>query len=108
MQAEREQRTSRSHRNVLDAAGAIGDRRGRDLPAEIALPQQLAVGGIERVKESLAAAREENVAGGREQATVGDVRGRILPDLLPGQRIQRADSAIARFLVPNVDSLAAS
>src|SRR2546423_1374816 len=66
--SEGEQRVPGGDRHVLDAIDEVGDRRGGDLAAEVALPEFLAGAGVESKKVSFAVAGKKHIAGGGEDA----------------------------------------
>ena len=81
--------------------------RGVDLHRpEAALPQQRAGARVERLEIAFAAAGEQQIGRGRQDAAVGEVVHRERPLALAGRRIDRDDGAVARRVGPRVDRTA--
>src|ERR1043165_8023795 len=81
-QAKRKQRIADHDADVLLAVGGETHRACGDGRAEICLPEQLSVPGIERVARAVAAAAEKHVGGGGQDSGFGGRRRLAVVPLL--------------------------
>src|SRR5678815_6120234 len=80
-----------------------GDGPVRDLAAETRFPQHLTRPRVEGVEVALAAASEQQIAGGRQDATIAHVELLELPLVHPADRIDRDHRRVPRGIRPVVD-----
>src|ERR1044071_736816 len=86
---EGEERVARDDGDVLLAVDGVRHGAVHNLAAEAGLPQHGAAARIERVEVALASPREEQIAGSRQDAAVGDVVLREGPLALQRLRVER-------------------
>src|SRR5262245_20237795 len=92
-QRECEDVAARRNRDVLLAVDRVADRRRRDQIAGVEMPERLAGSGVERADLTFVFAGKHESAGGRQHARAVVKRADLLiiPDLLSGSGVQRAN-----------------
>src|ERR1700694_5194405 len=101
-QRESEQRVPRSHCYVLPAVDGVSHGSGGDRASDGSLPQQRAIAGVQCEEVSFAAAAEQQVRSGGQDAGVGDVVHLELPFPLTGAGVQRPDRPVALVFLPEI------
>src|SRR5262249_26891123 len=101
-QREREEGIARGDSDVLPSIDGVRHRPRLDLAANREPPQKRPGSGVERIEETLAAAAEQEVGRGRQDASVGEVDHLVLPLPIARRRIDGPDRAIAFLFLAEV------